>query len=165
MILKNSRTLINLGLDVMLAIAFLVSLRPFLTGLAVHEGLGLAIGAALIAHMVLHRRWIAGVTKKLRKLPAKTRLYYVIDVSLAIVFATILLSGVAMSRAVLPLFGLTGATGSAWFVVHKVSSYLTLLLVGIKLGLHYKWFAAVVKELGHLRKRVRNIGPAAQISR
>jgi hypothetical protein len=138
-------------------------LQPVLTGLAVHEWLGLALGGALLAHLLLHRRWAIGVARKwLSKLPAKTRVYALVDASLLVAFLTIMGSGVAMSRAVLPLFGLTGSAGSAWFVLHKWASMLTLALVGIKLVLHGTWFAAVVKRLGHRLKRVRSEDTAVQ---
>ena len=160
------RTTINLFLDLALAIAFLVLLRPILTGLAIHEWLGLALGCALIAHLLLHWRWTIGVARKwLSKLPLKTRVYTIVDASLLVAFPTIIGSGVAMSRAVLPLFGLTGSTGSAWFVLHKWSSMLTLALVGIKLVLHRKWIAAVVKKLGHPHTGVHRGGTAAQTKR
>jgi hypothetical protein len=157
------RTTINLLLDLTLAIVFLVLLQPVLTGLAIHEWLGLALGGALIGHLLLHWRWATSIARKwLSKLPLKTRVYTLIDASLLVGFLTIIGSGVAMSRAVLPLFGLTGSTGSAWFVLHKWSSMLTLALVGIKLVLHRTWFAAVVKKLGHRRNRMHRRGTAAQ---
>jgi hypothetical protein len=157
------RTTINLLLDLTLAIAFLISFQPVLTGLAIHEWLGLALGGALIVHLLLHRRWAIGVTRKwLSKLPFKTRVYTFVDASLLVAFLTIIGSGVAMSRVVGPLFGLTGSTGSAWFVVHKWSSMLTLALVGIKLVLHRTWFAATVKKLGRSRNGVHRRGTAAQ---
>ena len=161
--MKTYRTTINLLLDLALAIAFLVLLRPVLTGLAIHEWLGLALGGALLLHLLLHRRWAIGVARKwLSKLPIKTRVYTIVDASLLVAFLTIIGSGVAMSHAVLPLFGLTGSTGSAWFVMHKWSSMLTLALVGIKLVLHRAWFAAVVKKLGQQRNRVHRGSTAAQ---
>ena len=74
---KADRTKVNLFLDLALTVAFLVSLKPFLTGLAIHEWLGLAIGAALAIHTILHWRWVSGITQKLlAKLPLKTRVYY-----------------------------------------------------------------------------------------
>ena len=94
MLNKNNRTWINFTLDAALAVVFLVLFKPLLTGLAVHEWLGLAVAAALAAHIALHHRWIVGVTRKLARLPAKTRLYYLINASLAIAFVTILSSGV-----------------------------------------------------------------------
>jgi len=153
--MKTYRTTINLLLDLALAIAFLVSFQPVLTGLAIHEWLGLALGGALLLHLLLHWRWAIGVARKwLCKLPFKTRIYTIVDASLLVAFLTIIGSGVAMSRAVLSLFGLTGSTGSAWFVIHKWSSMLTLGLIGIKLVLHRTWFAALVKKLGRQRDRV-----------
>ena len=161
--MKTYRTTINLLLDLTLAIAFLVSFQPVLTGLAIHEWLGLGLGGALIGHLLLHWRWATGVARKwLSKLPFRKRVYMLIDASLLVGFLAIIGSGVAMSRAVLPLFGLTGSTGSAWFVLHKWSSMLTLALVGIKLVLHRKWFAAVVKKLGHRHNRMHKRGTAAQ---
>jgi hypothetical protein len=149
-----------------LTIVFLVLLRPILTGLAIHEWLGLALGGALIAHLLLHWRWTIGVARKwLSKLPLKTRVYTLVDASLLVAFLTIIGSGVAMSRIVLPLFGLTGSTGSAWFVLHKWSSMLTLALVGIKLVLQRTWFAAVVKKLGRQRDRVHRGDTTAQTKR
>ena len=160
------RKTINLLLDLALATAFLVLFRPVLTGLAIHEWLGLALGGALIGHLLLHWRWATGVARKwMSKLPFKTRVYTLIDASLLVGFVTIIGSGVAMSRAVLPLFGLTGSTGAAWFVVHKWSALLTLGLVGIKLVLHRTWFAAVVKKIGHRRNRVHRGGIAVQTNR
>jgi hypothetical protein len=148
---------------VALAIAFPVLLQPVLTGLAIHEWLGLALGGALLVHLLLHRRLAIGVARKWpSKLPIRTRVYTLIDASLLTAFLTIIGSGVAMSCAVLPLFGLTGSTGSAWFVVHKWPSMLTLALVGIKLVLHRAWFAAVVKKLGRRRNRVHRGGTAVQ---
>jgi hypothetical protein len=161
--MNTHRTTINLLLDLTLVIAFLVSFQPVLTGLATHEWLGLALGGALMAHLLLHLRWAIGVTRKwLSKLPFKTRVYTFIDASLLVAFLTIIGSGVAMSRVVGPLFGLTGSTGSAWFVVHKWSSMLTLALIVVKLVLHRTWFAAVVKRLGHRHSRVHRGGTAVQ---
>ena len=72
---KTKRTAINLFLDLTLATVFLVSFRPVLTGLAVHEWLGLSLGGALIVHLALHWRWVTGVTRKwLSKLPLKVDL-------------------------------------------------------------------------------------------
>lgn len=137
---KTYRTRLNLYLDVALAAAFLVSLKPLITGLAFHEWLGLAIGVALVVHTVVHRQWIVGITKQLfRKLPAKTRIYYALDATLLIAFATIILSGVMMSTSLLPLLGVRGVVSLTVAQIHSWASYLTLALLGTKLVLHRTW--------------------------
>jgi hypothetical protein len=144
---KTNRTKINLFIDIALLFAFLVSLRPFLTGLAVHEWLGLAIGGALAVHVALHWKWVVGVTRKLLgKLPARTRLYYLLDAALLVASATIIGSGVAMSQSVLPLLGLEGSASMALVMIHKLSSTLTLSTLVAKLVLHRQWIANAVKR-------------------
>ena len=143
----TNRMKINLYLDVAMMVAFLVSLRPFLTGLAIHEWLGLAIGGALAIHCILHWKWVTGVTKRLfQKLPLRTRIYYALDASLLIAFLTIIFSGVAMSRIVLPSIGLSGSPSMAWSAIHKLSSLVTVVLLGIKLVLHRRWIVNAVKR-------------------
>lgn len=144
---RANRTKINLYLDIALTVAFIVSLRPFLTGLAVHEWLGLAIGGALAAHLVLHWKWVIGVTQKvLGSLPSKTRVYYALDVALLVAFLTIIGSGLAMSRVVLSFLGMYGSISTALVALHKLSSYLTLVLIGVKLVLRRRWIANAIRN-------------------
>jgi hypothetical protein len=153
---KTYRTKVNLYLDVALAAAFLVALKPFVTGLPFHEWLGLGIGAALVVHAVAHRQWIVGITKQLfRKLPVKTHVYYALDATLLIAFATIIVSGVMMSTAVLPLLGVQSIVGLAVAQVHRLASYLTLALLAVKLVLHRTWIKNAI------RRHVKSV-PVAQ---
>jgi len=153
---KRKRTRTHLVLDLTLAAAFLVSFRPALTGLAIHEWLGLALGSALIVHLLLHWKWVTSVARKWRtRLPRKTRACAITDAFLLVGFLTIVGSGVAMSRAVLPLFGLQASSSMAWVSIHKLSSMLTLVLIGVKLALHWRWIknAATNHVLGLRRVR------------
>lgn len=144
---KTVRTRFNLFLDAGLAVAFVIALKPFVTGLAFHEWLGLGIGAALVLHAVAHRQWIVGITRQLfRKLPVRTRVYYAVDATLLLTFAVIIITGVMMSTAVLPLFGVQGIDSLTVALVHKWASYLTLVLLGIKLGLHWTWLKNAVRR-------------------
>lgn len=144
---KTHRTEINLYLDVVLTAAFLISLKPFTTGIALHEWLGLALGVGLAIHAALHWRWIVGITAKLfGKLPAKTRVYYALDATLLAAFVTIIVTGVLMSRTVLPLFGLRGVMLFPLPLVHAWASYVTLALIGVKLVLHWTWIKNTVSR-------------------
>jgi hypothetical protein len=129
-------------LNVALALAFLASLKPFVTGLAVHEWLGLAIGAAIGAHALLHRRWITGITRRLaRPLPARTRLCYALNAALLLSFAFLIGSGLWISQSVLPLLCLRTLPSLALATAHRLSAWVTLGLLAAKLALHWRWFA------------------------
>ena len=146
--MTRKRMIGNLLSDTLIAVGFVVSMKPFVTGLTVHEWLGLAVGTGVVAHAALHYRWIVGVTKKLfGRLPARTRIYYLIDTWLLVAFLAIIGSGVAMSRAVLPQLGLQGDSSLIWVTVHNLSSTLTLALLAFKLVLHRRWIANTFRRL------------------
>jgi len=144
---KADRTRLNLYLDVVLTIAFLTSLKPFVTGMVFHEWLGLALGVGLALHAILHWRWIVGITTKLfSKLPLKARVYYALDAMLLGAFAIIIVTGILMSQAVLPLFGLQGVSLFLLPLIHEWASYVTLALLSVKLALHWTWIKNAVKR-------------------
>jgi hypothetical protein len=149
------RNKIHLYLDIALLSAFVLSLRPFFTGMAVHEWLGLALGGALLVHLWRHHKWVAAVTRQfVHKLPLRTRLYYVLDAALLVAFATIVVSGVAMSRVALPALGLEARFSDAWLQIHELSSWLGLAMLAAKLVLHRRWIARVFcQELGWCQER------------
>lgn len=163
---KMNRTKVNLFLDIALTGAFLVSLKPFLTGMAIHEWLGLAIGVALAIHMLRHWPWIVAVTQKLfGKAPQQAQLYYALDAMLLAGFLTIISSGVAMSQEALPLFDFRGPAYIALATLHKYVSYGTLTLLIVKLGLHGKWIVNAVQchilGMRPAQKKAASCEPAA----
>lgn len=136
----------NLILDGALTLAFLISFKPFVTGLAVHEWLGLAIGAAIAAHAWLHRRWIGGVSRRLAcPLPGRTRLCFVLDAALLLAFGFLIASGLWISQAVLPLLGVRTAPSLTLATAHRLSAYATLGLVAVKLALHGRWIQKALR--------------------
>lgn len=49
-----NQTKVNLAIDGGIFAGFLVAEAPHFTGMAVHEWLGIAFGAAIMAHLLLH---------------------------------------------------------------------------------------------------------------
>ena len=77
---KTNPTKVNLFLDAAIFVAFLLALDPRLTGIAIHEWLGVAGAAAVVVHLLLHWEWIVGVTRRfLGRTSGAARLNYVVD--------------------------------------------------------------------------------------
>lgn len=109
-------------------------------GLSFHEWAGLAIGIFFILHKILNWGWIKKVTAGFfRKCPGRARLNYLLDFLLLAGMILMILSGVAISRTI--DFSWLGLDGSRlfWRMMHTSSSYITLVLFGIHLGLHWNW--------------------------
>ena len=105
----------NLSLDIVIFSAFLVASNPALTGLAVHEWLGVSFAVALIAHLLFHWDWIASLTKTFfKKLFHQSRLNFVVDSLLFVAMTAAMLSGLMISRNVLPAFGIQLDASRAW---------------------------------------------------
>ncbi len=144
----------NLVLDVVIAAAFLVAVNPPLAGLAVHEWLGLAFGAAGVAHLVLHWEWIVAASRRLLGREGRgRRLNYAVDLFLFVALTATVLSGLMISRYVLATLGLTAQASHAWRELHSVAANASIVAMGIHLGLHWSWIACNLPRLVPVRRR------------
>lgn len=138
--IKFNNNKVNLFLDLALVVAFAVELEMHFTGLRLHELLGLAFGAALVIHIVLHWRWILAITRCFfQKLIHESRLNYVLNIG---VFASMLVAtvtGILISRTLSLNLGLDGATAMNAYRLHTLSSEMTLVFVGLHVAMHWKW--------------------------
>lgn len=144
----TGRTTTNLYLDGIIFITFLVAMEPDLTGLPVHEWLGLALGVGLLAHLLMHWKWVVGVVKRFfRPLPWRVRLNFILNTALLTAFTLILVSGIMISESLGVAQLLRLENGSpAWRGIHHTASNLSLLLVGLHVALHWGWITNTFKR-------------------
>jgi hypothetical protein len=70
---------VNLWLDVILAAGLATAMIPSITGRPMHQRIGSALGAGVIVHLLLHRKWIVAMAKSFMKLPSATRFKLVLN--------------------------------------------------------------------------------------
>lgn len=122
-----------------LVMVLLMDPRSFY-GLGFHEWAGLIIGLFFILHKVLNWGWIKKVTVCFfRTTPARARLNYVLDVALLAGLVLMILSGIAIAKTIDFSWLNLGSSRMFWRVMHTSSSFITLALFGIHLGLHWNW--------------------------
>jgi len=139
------KQIFNWVVDAGIWAGFLLAFFLNVTGLDVHQWLGIFLGAFALFHLFLHFGWVKAVTTRFfTKTSWRNRLYYLLDAGLLWGFATIMVTGVVISSwlgLVLPDYG-------AWRSVHVAASVTTLLAVVVKLGLHWRWIVStLVKAL------------------
>ena len=118
-------------------------------GLAFHEWAGLIIGIFFILHKILNWGWIKKVTVGFfTRCPGRARFNYILDVLLLAGITLMILSGIAIARTIDFSWLDLGGSRTFWRVMHTSSSFITLALFGIHLGLHWNW----VLKLLHLKK-------------
>ncbi len=154
-------TKINLAVDGGIFLGFLAAGAPHFTGMMVHEWLGLAFGAALITHLLLHWQWLVAVTRRfLSGAPRQARLNYLLNLLLFIDVTLIIYSGLMISRVALPALGLSLEAGGAWWGIHDLTANLSLVLVGLHLALHWQWLVKAIKR--YVVQPLTSRRPAAQ---
>lgn len=137
---KWTETMKNFWVDIALFLMFIVDMNTHLTGIPVHEWLGIVFGGALVYHMLLHWQWISNATRKVfTKLPTIQRIRYLVDLLLFAVMVIVVASGIWISRDALPAMGLTIGGSRFWSGLHHVTSEMVIPLVGVHLALSWPW--------------------------
>jgi len=130
--------------DVVLLIGTLVAFFLDLTGLPLHQWLGVAVGLLAGYHFLLHRDWVKSVTLRFwGQTSRQARRYYVIDAGLMVGFAVILVTGWVISS----WLALSLENYTAWRDAHVAASIITLLVVVGKIGLHWRWIVKTAQRL------------------
>ncbi|MCA9908272.1 MAG: DUF4405 domain-containing protein [Anaerolineae bacterium] len=138
---------INLYLDALLVIAFIVDLEYHFTGLRIHELLGVFLGAVIIIHLILHWRWIVSITRTfLRKLLHESRLNYVLNVALFADMLILIVSGILISRTLGLNLAAVQQYSRTLEQLHRMTADLSLLIVAFHVALHWKWIATQARK-------------------
>lgn len=156
---KLSPTVMNYLIDIAIFVAFLVAMDPRSTGIAIHEWLSIAFGAAIVTHLLLHWSWIVGITRRFfGKVTQEARWNYLVNLLFFIDMTIIIFSGLMISEAALPAVGITLAHSFAWRGLHDLSANLALPILGLHVALHWRWIVNMTK---HVLGRARPAQPVA----
>ena len=137
----------KLLIDSAITVAFLALLSIPLTGLAIHEWLGIALIFGLIVHLLLNWAWIVATTLRfLRALTDQVRINYLLNAALFIVMTMVISSGLMISEVALPFMGIHPMRNMFLSVLHLVSADALLLLVGLHLGMNWRWVVTAIRR-------------------
>ena len=125
-------------IDVALLVVLLVLFSPRLTGLPLHEWLGIALGVPLVVHLVLSWAWIRTHTARLSARDARARINYLLNWVLFILVVIEVTSGIAISQAALPSIGIPTINDRAWRELHNVTLNWTMLALGLHVAMNWK---------------------------
>jgi len=128
-----------LVVDALALVLYVVVSLPALTGVGVHEWLGLGVGVVLFVHGVQHIDFVGRLLVTRCSLRATGRM--LLDVALVLSVVVVALSGLMESGAVLPTFGLYAEGYYFWGPLHAASAkvLLALLIVHGALNIGSVW--------------------------
>ena len=131
---------VRFAVDITLFALVLVMLSPRLTGLPLHEWLGLALGAPVLLHLLLSWPWIARATLVVPiRATLRHRVNYLLNWLLFASIVVEIVSGIMISVVALPALGVATVEDRAWRAMHN--RYLNLLVILVGLHVAMNWSA------------------------
>ena len=144
-------------LDLALLVSVCALQTVSFTGLVVHEWLGLAVVAMVLAHLLFSWSWIVTQSRRLfAKQTIRGRVNYLLNLSLFFFVTAALFSGILISQKAIP--ALTGTKMSPddmnlrWAGLHEEFASLVLYLSGLHLAINWEWLLAAT---GNVFRRFR----------
>lgn len=138
-------------LDVMLLVSVAAVQTVRFTGLVLHEWLGLSMAAMVLVHMLFSWSWIASLSRRLFAVQsARTRINYVLNLSLFASVVAVIFSGILISQRAIP--ALTGVKAAPdmdwrWDYLHNLFSQFLVMLSGFHLAMNWDWALAAAEKL------------------
>lgn len=135
-----------------MTILFILLLDTIITGMQLHELIGIGIFVLFIIHKLLNYKWIVAVTKNIfgRKTKLKTRIMYILDVLILIAVTLTVLSGIFISKSLFTW--ITVSNTAFWKTIHSPVAYLSFILISIHLGLHWQYIMAAFRKMFKVNK-------------
>jgi cytochrome b561 len=162
----SKQNITKLLLDLGAFTALLVSSAPHFTGDTIHEWLGIAISGTIVVHLLLNWNWIVGVTSRVfSKVGKGQRFNYVLNWALFASGVMIVLSGLMISKTVVPFFGITLTENMSWKELHEVSTNILMILMGLHVAVHWSWITSMFKSLFIRRPAVKPAAATLSVQR
>ena len=147
----------NWLIDAFLFVGFLLTFFLDLTGLTIHQWLGVGVGFFALYHILAHWKWVLAVTRRIfGRTSGQSRIYYLIDWNLLISGFVIGVSGIVIST----WLNINLANYLFWKDLHIYSSIVGLVIILVKIAVHWRWIVKTAsKYFGVWRQTART--PAA----
>lgn len=137
----------NLAIDVAALAVFLAVANPALTGIGVHEWLGLGMLLVFFVHALLHADWAVEALRGSIARPSwGCTGNLVLDALIVVALMAVTVSGIMVSGAVLPTFGWYAQGYYFWDPLHAMSAKALLALLLVHVVVHGTWLARVFKK-------------------
>lgn len=137
-----------IAIDAAALVLYLLAANPAITGIPVHEWIGLGVLLALFIHCAMHFEWFAQSLRTMRKNPLSmqtARMLLLLAAGLSLVVCC--LSGLLVSGTVLAAFGLYAPGYWLWKPLHAFSAKLLLAFTIVHIATHARQVAALVRKL------------------
>jgi hypothetical protein len=124
-------------LDSSMLLSFLVLMAWRLSGITAHEWIGLATIALILSHLIVHWGWVeSSITRVVKRQRGGRLVALLLNAALFVSMGTALISGVVISKVVLPNNLLPGDY-LQWHGLHNATASIAVVVVGLHIALNW----------------------------
>lgn len=127
--------------DILMFILMLVEFSKVHLPPEIHEIVGICLFVLVIIHLILNRKYIRAIPKG--KYNLKRSALLIINVAFMIVFFSTIIFGLLSSQKILTFLNIGSLTA---VYLHKILAYLSLILLGIHLGVNLSGMFNKIEE-------------------
>lgn len=143
----SNRTALVLCLDTAMLVLVCVLECLSLTGLELHEWLGIVLCPVVLVHVVVQWRWFITQYQRIRLTRGyRVRINALLNVVLFLLMSAVLFSGVLVSHQGTALFGEAFGRVRIWHDIHGWANFSLIVLVGLHLALNWDWMLAAIRR-------------------
>ena len=133
--------------DTALLILFLLTMTPRLTGLALHEILGVVFAVLFLVHLLLSWQWIKAAARKLLSPGAwRMRVNYSLNTLLFVFTSIAIVAGLVISQVVLPALHMPSVDDRAWHFLHNRLAGWVRIGIGLHIAMNWTWIVTAVRR-------------------
>lgn len=136
-----------ISVDIILLFAILLLLSPRLTGLPLHEILGLVVFMPVMVHILNSWQWVRRTSKKIFiTATTRTRVNYLINTILFALMVVVIVSGFFISEVTVPALAINLTKDTLWRSVHVQTTTFLMLFSGLHIAINLDWIIALFKK-------------------
>lgn len=135
-----------LWFDALLLIIFLLCLSPRMTGLPLHETLGIVLFIPIVVHLLLSWSWIRNAFAAFMSASVRGKVNLIINTLLFILMMIEIISGLVISEVAVPFFDIHTINDRTWRALHNLTLNYTVLLVGLHIAMNWRWITNAIQK-------------------
>lgn len=140
----RNKNLLKIIFDFVMLILLALMYDKSVLGMQFHEVGGLILFGLFALHLAYNHRWITQTAKRVfsKGYSAKQRIMYILNILLVLVFLTVGITGILISKVVVQ----HSDKNMAMSQLHYTAAALALVLIGVHVGLHWKFIISTLAK-------------------
>lgn len=129
---------IKIVLDIIMFISMILLMKTNITGLQLHEILGICLFIIFIIHKIINFKWVKSVGKNIlnKNMKSKSKIMFFLDLILFVFITLNVITGILVSKFI--LVSITVNNIETITILHKFFAWWSLILISIHIGLHWE---------------------------